>query len=646
MRKLLILWVLGLLALTGMVGMAGAQSNWYEQSSIHQFGSDLAVDGNLSSGLDANIGGDINIDGSINVAGSINAVGGLISRGVIGQDMQMGAGYDFTVASGDTAFDLSGGTGAFKTTAGDITLGGGTNAITLNGPVVGVDGLDWTMVGHSMLTLGTVGIMANGGTIYFLNGTSGTNGVFSGTVTAEQLTTTDDATINDDLMVLGKADITETLTAEQLTSTDDANIADALDVGGALTAGTMASDAGITAVTTVQAEQLTSTDDITATDDVNAHDLVVTADVGTATVTASGEVRAENLYSTDDAYIHDHLYTDGTTTAQAIVSNSSGIFTTQVKAEDLKSTDDAYIYDDFFVDGTASLDVLTVNTTADINGALTTRGITLDADSGIGMSGTATLSGVTGTFTGRVQAEDLKSTDDAYIKDDLFVDSTATLNDVVINTSLDVNGATTTQGIILDAGKNITMSGAAATLTGVTGIFSGTVTGEQLTSTDDAKITDALEVDGAAALNGTTIASGTSLTVTTADKLIVGGVIVPQRIPITMSLGEADVDHSIFIADGAYMITSIKEVHSHVGGTSAVVNIEKITGTNPPGSGTSCQQGTFNLTATVNTVQSATMSSTPADYTLASGDRLGVNVGGSIAETGLLGSITVYLKRV
>ena len=292
MKKILI--SLAILALVlGMMGMAGALPKLGANQGFSNPGS-------MVLGGSATIGGNTAVGGDLAVTGSISAGGGSTVNGVFSQDISMAAGYDFRTAVGASVFDWSNGTGLFKTTTGAITIGGGTNGITLNGPVTGVSAKDWTMVGASKLTIGSTGIQAVGGTIKFLNDTTfsgamaSTSGTFSGTVQAEQLTSTDDATVTDDLTVLGKADISETMTAEHITSTDDGVIADDFDVVGDVTAGTIGSDAGVTAVGTVQGEQLTSTDDITATDDLNAHDAIITGDVGTATVTASGQVKAED----------------------------------------------------------------------------------------------------------------------------------------------------------------------------------------------------------------------------------------------------------------------------------------------------------------------------------------------------------------
>lgn len=66
------------------------------------------------------------------------------------------------------------------------------------------------------------------------------------------------------------------------------------------------------------------------------------------------------------------------------------------------------------------------------------------------------------TVATTVVAEDLHSTDDAYVGDDcvvdggLRVDETLTTNALVINTTADINGATTTAAITVDSGSIVT----------------------------------------------------------------------------------------------------------------------------------------------------------------------------------------------
>ena len=104
-----------------------------------------------------------------------------------------------------------------------------------------------------------------------------------------------------------------------------------------------------------------------------------------------------------------------------------------------------------------------------------------------------------------------------------------------------------------------------------------------------------------------------------------------------------DLTQAIFTADEAYIVTAVSEVHGVVS-ASGTLQIEKLTGTTIPGSGTSILTGTINLAGTINTVVAGTVTSTVATKTLAVGDRLGGVLAGVL--TGLLGAtVTITLSR-
>lgn len=93
----------------------------------------------------------------------------------------------------------------------------------------------------------------------------------------------------------------------------------------------------------------------------------------------------------------------------------------------------------------------------------------------------------------------------------------------------------------------------------------------------------------------------------------------------------------IFIcpADSRYKLVAAHEVHGTVGGAVATVIVEKCTAGAPgqaPGAGTEILDADFDLTAAINTVQYATIATiSDVDRTLASGDRLALKEGGTIA---------------
>ena len=121
------------------------------------------------------------------------------------------------------------------------------------------------------------------------------------------------------------------------------------------------------------------------------------------------------------------------------------------------------------------------------------------------------------------------------------------------------------------------------------------------------------------------------------------------RVVVTSELLAASVDKWVFIADKAYKVTAVNEIHSVVGGSSAAVRPRKITDTSAPGAsaGANVKELTTaaaDLTATINTTQALTLSATAADLTLAAGDKIGLDFSGTL--TGLVGLIEIVLKAV
>ncbi len=148
---------------------------------------------------------------------------------------------------------------------------------------------------------------------------------------------------------------------------------------------------------------------------------------------------------------------------------------------------------------------------------------------------------------------------------------------------------------------------------------------------------------GAISLNGsTTVASGKTLAAASADSLTVGGTIIPQTLFIPVDLTASLVDRTVFIADASYQVTSTRCVYSVAALASGTLQVSVETGTGAPGTGADQLTGTIDLSGTVNTVQTGTVSGSPT--TIAAGDRVSVDVGGTL--TNLLGACTIGLKRV
>lgn len=126
--------------------------------------------------------------------------------------------------------------------------------------------------------------------------------------------------------------------------------------------------------------------------------------------------------------------------------------------------------------------------------------------------------------------------------------------------------------------------------------------------------------------------------------------IVPKVITVTFGmLANASLaDQAFFVADRAYRVKSISEIHSVLGTDAGAVNLQvtKDTGTAAPGAGTDLltdnANAGFNLKGTINTVQNGTLTATAASLALAAGDRLSVDFAGVLtAVAGVVVTVTL-----
>lgn len=111
---------------------------------------------------------------------------------------------------------------------------------------------------------------------------------------------------------------------------------------------------------------------------------------------------------------------------------------------------------------------------------------------------------------------------------------------------------------------------------------------------------------------------------------------------LTIDLTATTPSKHVFVADRAYTVESIKEIHSVVGGAGANCKVRRITDTSAPGAAASATVVEFitaglDLTTTVNT----TVTGTLASSTVAVGDKVSILMGGTL--TGLVGVVTVVL---
>ena len=158
---------------------------------------------------------------------------------------------------------------------------------------------------------------------------------------------------------------------------------------------------------------------------------------------------------------------------------------------------------------------------------------------------------------------------------------------------------------------------------------------------------------GTVPVGNVTVASTKTLAVTTADKLTVGGIIVPQYIEVDFEawLNADCVDRQFFLAHAACQVVAAYEIHAVAGNDAGAVNLQlvKDTGTNAPGAGTDLLTNNtnagFDLKGTAQTMQTGTLTGTTASLQLAAGNRLSADFAGTVTTlSGLL--MHVVLKRI
>ena len=105
-------------------------------------------------------------------------------------------------------------------------------------------------------------------------------------------------------------------------------------------------------------------------------------------------------------------------------------------------------------------------------------------------------------------------------------------------------------------------------------------------------------------------------------------------------------NHGVFwIAPFECTVTEIREVHqtAEVTAATAELQIEKLTGTQALDAGVACLATAFNLKGTANTVNTGTLTTTPADRRLERGNRLAMDDNFSAAPSELV-NVTVIIE--
>lgn len=134
-----------------------------------------------------------------------------------------------------------------------------------------------------------------------------------------------------------------------------------------------------------------------------------------------------------------------------------------------------------------------------------------------------------------------------------------------------------------------------------------------------------------------------TLTVTDADKLTVGGVIVPQEIAIPFTYTASSVDIGVFSAKGAWNITGVELVPRVAGNDASAVNVTvKVCDSGEaPSSGDAALSAVLDLKGTADTTQTGTLG---ANVAVAATQYIALDFTGTL--TNAVGMGTIWLKRV
>jgi hypothetical protein len=122
---------------------------------------------------------------------------------------------------------------------------------------------------------------------------------------------------------------------------------------------------------------------------------------------------------------------------------------------------------------------------------------------------------------------------------------------------------------------------------------------------------------------------------------------IPEDMLVNVPIAAATVDSNVFIATGPCEVVGVSEVHTVAGsdGGAVTLDVTKCDGTEAPASGVTVLSSTIDLKGTANTVVNRTLTATTADRKLIAGERLGINVTGTL--TALAGGIvTIRIKRL
>lgn len=102
---------------------------------------------------------------------------------------------------------------------------------------------------------------------------------------------------------------------------------------------------------------------------------------------------------------------------------------------------------------------------------------------------------------------------------------------------------------------------------------------------------------------------------------------------------------TIFTAPVACVVSVVKAIWDVAAGATSTVGVYKDTGTTAMGGGTIILTAALDMNTTARTTATPALSATPADYTMAVGDRLSVKVASGSASASAGVNFTVYILK-
>ncbi len=196
-------------------------------------------------------------------------------------------------------------------------------------------------------------------------------------------------------------------------------------------------------------------------------------------------------------------------------------------------------------------------------------------------------------------------------------------------------------------------SGGAATVTTISASSTVTCTNVRFTGATCTTVNAGTAVSTVNLYANGTVTLGAAATTTSTNDITVGGYkllntfLVSTGITSTLDCADAENYGTFFIAPWACTVVSVSHVHTVAGGANSTLQVYKVAGGSSSTAAVSLLAAAFALDSAAYTAvkkSGATLTATPANLTLAAGDRLILTPGGSFS--GVKGiCVTVEIKK-